>query len=80
LKLLTNDINNYLQFYDSGGTKTNDQSEQHHKKCNICHAGKIEDAQATIQTTELPPFPADPLLFSHLMTNLLDNAINSGSL
>jgi signal transduction histidine kinase len=28
-----------------------------------------------IKITELPSFPADPLLFSHLMTNLLDNAI-----
>ena len=37
--------------------------------------GKIEDAQATIKTTELPSFPADQLLFSHLITNLLDNAI-----
>ena len=36
---------------------------------------KIEDAQARINTTEIPKFPADPLLFSHLITNLLDNAI-----
>jgi signal transduction histidine kinase len=36
---------------------------------------KIADAQATIKRTELPSFHADPLLFSHLITNLLDNAI-----
>jgi signal transduction histidine kinase len=75
LKLLTNDIANYLQFYDLGIQKQMINPNSIIKNVISAMRGKIEDAQATIQTTELPPFPADPLLFSHLMTNLLDNAI-----
>jgi len=75
LKLLTNDINNYLQFYDLGVQKQMINPNSIIKNVISAMQGKIEDAQATIQTTELPPFPADPLLFSHLMTNLLDNAL-----
>jgi signal transduction histidine kinase len=75
LKLLTNDINNYLQFYDLGIQKQMINPNSIIKNVISAMQGKIEDAQATIQTSELPPFPADPLLFSHLMTNLLDNAI-----
>ena len=75
MKLLTNDISNYLQFYDLGIQKQMINPNSIIKNVISAMQGKIEDAQAMIQTTELPSFPADPLLFSHLMTNLLDNAI-----
>jgi signal transduction histidine kinase len=75
LKLLTNDINNYLQLYDIGINKQMIDPNNIIENVLSGMKGKIEDSQSTIQTTELPPFPADPLLFSHLMTNLLDNAI-----
>ena len=75
LKLLTNDINNYLQLYDLGVNKQVIDPNSLIEKVVSGMKSKVEDAEAKIQTTDLPPFPADPLLFSHLMTNLLDNAI-----
>ena len=75
LKLLTNDINNYLQLYDLGINKQVIDPNSLIEKVVSGMKSKVEDAEAKIQTTDLPPFPADPLLFSHLMTNLLDNAI-----
>lgn len=75
LKLLTNDINNYLQLYDLGMNKQMIDPNSIIEKVLSGMKSKIEDAEATIQTTQLPRFPADPLLFSHLITNLLDNAI-----
>ena len=75
MRLLTNDISNYLQFYDLGIQKQMINPNSIIKNVIAAMKGKIEDAQAMIKTTELPSFPADPLLFSHLMTNLLDNAI-----
>jgi len=75
LKLLTNDINNYLQLYDIGINKQMINPNKIIENVISGMKGKVEDAQATIQTAELPPFPADPLLFSHLIKNLLDNAI-----
>jgi signal transduction histidine kinase len=75
LKLLTNDINNYLQLYNIGINKQRIDPNKIIGNVIAGIKGKIEDAQATIKTTELPSLQADPLLFSHLMTNLLDNAI-----
>jgi signal transduction histidine kinase len=37
--------------------------------------GKIEQAGATIEISELPSLNGDPLLFSILMSHLLDNAL-----
>lgn len=75
LKLLTNDINNYLHLYDIGINKEMINPNKILENVLSTMNGKIEDAQATITTTELPRFEADPLLFSYLMTNLIDNAI-----
>jgi len=36
---------------------------------------KIEEANAIIEIEELPALSADPVLFSRLLTNLLDNSI-----
>ena len=75
MKLLTSDISNYLQFYDLGIQKQMINPNSIIKNVLSAMKGKIEDAQAVIKRAELPSFTADPLLFSHLMTNLLDNAI-----
>ena len=75
MKLLSNDITNYLQLYDIGINKELINPNSIIKKALYGMKGKIEEANATINITELPPFPADPLLFSRLITNLIDNAI-----
>ena len=75
LGLLTNDINNYLQLYNIGINKQLIDPNKIIENVIAGMKGKIEDAQAIIKTTELPSLQADPLLFSHLITNLLDNAI-----
>ena len=75
MKLLTNDISNYLQLYDIGVNKKMIDPNSIIADVLKGMKAKIEDAQATINATEIPAFPADPLLFTHLVTNLLDNAI-----
>ena len=75
MKLLTNDIDNYLELYDLGVKK-----EWISPKINLQNVlnglkGKIEEANATIEITELPTLSADPVLFSKLMRNLIDNSI-----
>ena len=75
LKLLTNDINNYLHLYDIGINKELINPNSIIEIVLSGMKGKIEEANATINKTELPHLPADPLLFSRLITNLIDNAI-----
>ena len=75
MKLLSNDITNYLQLYDIGITKELVNPNSIIENVLSGMKGKIEEANATIHKSELPPFPADPLLFSRLITNLIDNAI-----
>ena len=75
MKLLTNDITNYLELYDAGIKK-----ELISPKINLQNVlnemkGKIEEANATIEIAELPTLSADPVLFSKLFTNLIDNSI-----
>jgi signal transduction histidine kinase/PAS domain-containing protein len=75
MKLLTNDINHYLELYDVRIVKESispahiiiDVKEKMQKK--------IEDANATIHVNELPRLFADQTLFSKLMTNIIDNSI-----
>jgi signal transduction histidine kinase len=75
MKLLTNDINKYLELYDAGVKKELispnnlliDVKEKIQKR--------IEDSNATINVAELPVIHADPKLFSKLMTNLIENSI-----
>jgi len=75
MKLLTNDIHNYLELYDVDIKK-----ELISPKINLQHIikrieEKIEEANAIIEIEELPALSADPVLFSRLLTNLLDNSI-----
>jgi signal transduction histidine kinase len=75
MKLLTNDINNYLELYDVDVKKEMidpnliliDVKEKMQKR--------IEDANATISIAQLPGLYADPKLLSKLMIHILDNAI-----
>jgi signal transduction histidine kinase len=75
MKLLTNDITNYLQLYDIGINKELINSNHIIESVLSRMNGKIEEANATINVSELPPLPADPHLFSRLITNLTDNAV-----
>lgn len=75
MKLLTNDINNYLELYDIGiqkelidpGSILTDVKEKMWRK--------LEDANATVDMNLPPRLFADPRLFSKLMINLIDNSI-----
>ena len=75
MKLLTNDINHYLELYDVEFKKELinpnalliDVKEKMQKK--------IEDANATINVHQLPNLFADAKLFAKLMTNIIDNSI-----
>ena len=75
MKLLTNDIHNYLELYDAGIKK-----ELISPKINLQDIikkikEKIEETNAKIEIEELPALSADPVLFSKLLTNLIDNSI-----
>ncbi|HEY5771526.1 MAG TPA: ATP-binding protein, partial [Chitinophagaceae bacterium] len=75
MKLLTNDINHYLDLYDAGIKK-----ELISPKINVQDIiretnQKIEEVNAKIEIGELPTLLADPVLFSKLITHLLDNSI-----
>ena len=75
MKLLTNDIHNYLELYDAGIKK-----ELISPKINLQDIfkkikEKIEETNAKIEIEELPALSADPVLFSRLFTNLIDNSI-----
>ena len=75
MKLLTNDIHNYLELYDAGIKK-----ELISPKINLQDIieqtkEKIEEANAKIEVEELPTLLADPVLFSRLVTNLIYNSI-----
>ena len=75
MKLLTNDIHNYLELYDAEIKK-----ELISPKINLQDIikkikEKIEETNAKIEIEELPALSADPVLFSRLLTNLIDNSI-----
>ena len=75
MKLLTNDIHNYLELYDAGIKK-----ELISPKINLQDIlkgikEKIEEANAKIEIEELPALSTDPVLFSRLLTNIIDNSI-----
>jgi signal transduction histidine kinase len=75
MKLLTNDIHNYLQLYDAGiKTQFVDPNPILLQVTNALKT-KIEESNAQVKITELPQMIIDPDLFSRLMTNLIDNAI-----
>jgi len=75
MKLLTDDINKYLQLYDIGMHKAMIDPGKIIQGALSSMAKKINEANATIEQGSLVPLHADPLLFSILITNLVDNAI-----
>jgi len=75
MKLLTNDINHYLELYDAGIKKELISPEINLEDLIKRIKEKIEEANAKIEIEELPALSADPVLFSRLLTNLIDNSI-----
>ncbi len=75
MKLLTNDIHNYLELYDAGIKKELIAPKIILQSLIREIQKKIEEANAKIEIEELPTLSADPTLFSILLTNLIDNSI-----
>jgi PAS domain S-box-containing protein len=75
MKLLTEDINAYLRIYDLGINKTLIDPNSIVAEVLFRMKGKIEQAGATIEVSNLPSLYADPLLFSLLIGHLFDNAL-----
>jgi PAS domain S-box-containing protein len=75
LKLLTEDINNYLQLYEIGAYKALIDPNEILNDLIESIQGKLVHVNATINMVKLPIIKADPYLFSQLMSRLLDNAI-----
>jgi signal transduction histidine kinase len=75
MKLLTDDINTFLQLYEMGVSPS--LIDPNPVLANVISqmTRKIEQSNAAIEIMELPPLNADPLLLSWLFTNLLDNSI-----
>ena len=75
MKLLTSDINSYLELYDAR-VKKELISPKIILQAIIRQAKlKIDEANAKIEIEELPVLSADPVLFSRLLTDLIDNSI-----
>ena len=75
MKLLSNDINNYLQLYDTRINKESiDPNLILYDALDLLNR-KIEESNAKINIDKLPALDADHALFSKLMANLIDNAI-----
>jgi PAS domain S-box-containing protein len=75
MKLLTNDIHNYLELYDARIKKELISPKIILQTIIRQTKVKIEEANAKIEIEELPVLSADPILFSRLLTNLIDNSI-----
>ena len=75
MKLLSNDINNYLQLYESGITKQTIYPNILLQNVMELLQKKIEETNAKINIDQLPPLNADPELFTKLMKHLIDNSI-----
>jgi len=75
MKLLTEDINGYLRLYDLPINITLIDPNPVLNDVLSKMRGKMEQAGANIELTELPHLYADPILFSLLLTHLIDNAL-----
>jgi len=75
MKLLTNDINNYLELYNAGINKELIFPKMILQDIIREAKEKIEETNAKIEIEYLPALSADPVLFSRLLTNLIDNSI-----
>jgi len=75
MKLLTDDINNYLQLYEKPVYKLMIDPNAIVEEVIARSEGKIDRAAATIELNQLPTLYADPVLFAMLISHLLDNAL-----
>lgn len=75
MKLLTDDINQYLQLYDVKLEKTTIDPNVILKDVISLLGRKIEQTAALVEYTDLPPMVADRTLFTQLLINLIDNSI-----
>jgi light-regulated signal transduction histidine kinase (bacteriophytochrome) len=75
MKLLTNDINHYLELYDAGVKKELIDPNRILTEVKEKMQRKVEDSNATINIAQLPELFADPKLFSKLMIHIIDNSI-----
>jgi PAS domain S-box-containing protein len=75
MKLLTDDINRYLQLYDLGVHKAVIDPGKIIQSALSSMSKKVDESNATIELSSLLPLQADPLLFSILITSMVDNAI-----
>ena len=75
MKLLTNDINNYLELYDNEIKKELINPDTILTGVKEKMQKRIEDSNATINTGQLPGFFADPILLAKLLVNIIDNSI-----
>jgi signal transduction histidine kinase len=75
MKLLTGDIHNYLQLYETGIRKQ--MTDINGIIADVANKlkTKIEESHAQISPGVIPKMLVDPELFSRLLTNLIDNAI-----
>jgi len=75
MKLMSDDINSFLQLCTIGTNKSLVNPNAILGNVISGMKGKIEQANAHIESTNLPDLFADPLLLSFLFTRILDNAV-----
>jgi signal transduction histidine kinase len=75
MKLLTNDINHYLELYDVTINKQLIDPNEILIYVKEKMQKRIEDSNATINVAKLPKLTADSLLFSTAITHIIDNSI-----
>lgn len=75
MKLLSNDINNYLQLYEFGINKETIYPNIILQNEIESLQRKIDETNAKINIDELPPLHADPKLFAKLLTHLISNSL-----
>jgi light-regulated signal transduction histidine kinase (bacteriophytochrome) len=75
MKLLTNDINHYLELYDAGIKKELISPKINLQKILREIKEKLEEVNGKIEIEDIPTLSADPVLFSKLITHLIDNSI-----
>jgi signal transduction histidine kinase len=75
MKLLADDIHNYLLLYDNHTRKALTDPNVIIQNVLTTMKTKLDEANATVNLPKLPDMLIDPLLFSQLITNLIGNAI-----
>jgi signal transduction histidine kinase len=75
MKLLTEDINSYLELYETPMVLSMVDPNEILQHVMAIHNRKIEQSEAVIEMARFPLLPSHPLLLSQLFGNLIDNAI-----